>query len=134
MQLQTDSQPYDDINITPMLDLAYVLLIIFIIMTTAAVQGIKVDLPKASDAPSMDKPKTAAITVTDSGQIFLDAKPVSKSALKLNLQNRLAQNPDLPVIVRGDAKAQYAAIMSVIDLTKQLNITTLGLATDKVTR
>ena len=48
MQVQDDDKPYDDINITPMLDLAYVLLIIFIIMTTASVQGIKVDLPKAS--------------------------------------------------------------------------------------
>ena len=43
-----DNEPYDDINITPMLDLAYVLLVIFIIMTTASVQGIKVNLPKAS--------------------------------------------------------------------------------------
>ena len=47
MQVQSESKPYDDINITPMLDLAYVLLIIFIIMTTASVQGAKVDLPKA---------------------------------------------------------------------------------------
>jgi biopolymer transport protein ExbD len=46
MQLQTDAKPYDDINITPMLDLAYVLLIIFIVMTTATVQGMKVNLPK----------------------------------------------------------------------------------------
>ena len=53
MQVQSDSKPYDDINITPMLDLAYVLLVIFIIMTTATVQGMKVNLPKASAAPSL---------------------------------------------------------------------------------
>ncbi|MBC8830628.1 biopolymer transporter ExbD, partial [Escherichia coli] len=53
MQVQDDDKPYDDINITPMLDLAYVLLIIFIIMTTASVQGIKVDLPKASSSASL---------------------------------------------------------------------------------
>ncbi len=53
MQVQSDSKPYDDINITPMLDLAYVLLIIFIVMTTATVQGMKVNLPKASAAPSL---------------------------------------------------------------------------------
>ncbi len=47
MQVQSDNKPYDDINITPMLDLAYVLLVIFIIMTTATVQGMKVNLPKA---------------------------------------------------------------------------------------
>jgi len=58
---------YDDINITPMLDLAYVLMVIFIIMTTASVQGIKVNLPKASDTPSLAKPQTKAITITADG-------------------------------------------------------------------
>ena len=59
-----DKDVYDDINITPMLDLAYVLMVIFIIMTTASVQGIKVNLPKASDTPSLAKPQTKAITIT----------------------------------------------------------------------
>ena len=52
---------YDEINITPMLDLAYVLLVIFIIMTTATVQGIKVSLPKASAQPSLAENKTKEI-------------------------------------------------------------------------
>ena len=58
MKAQAEAKPYDDINITPMLDLAYVLLVIFIIMTTASVQGLKVNLPKASAAPSLAKCKT----------------------------------------------------------------------------
>ena len=49
MQVQ-DDKPYDDINITPMLDLAYVLLVIFILMCTASVQGLKVNLPAGSAA------------------------------------------------------------------------------------
>ena len=53
MHVQSESKPYDTINVTPMLDLAYVLLVIFIIMTTASVQGIKVNLPKASNTPSL---------------------------------------------------------------------------------
>ena len=60
MRAEAEAKAYDDINITPMLDLAYVLLVIFIIMTTASVQGIKVNLPKASDTPSLAKPKTKA--------------------------------------------------------------------------
>ena len=51
--VKNDSEPYDDINITPMVDLTFVLLLIFIIMTTAAIQGIKVNLPQASSQPSM---------------------------------------------------------------------------------
>ena len=77
MKVEADAKAYDDINITPMLDLAYVLLVIFIIMTTASVQGIKVDLPKASDTPSLAKPKTKAITVTNEGKFFLDTVPVT---------------------------------------------------------
>ena len=51
-KVQDDGAVYDDINITPMLDLAYVLLVIFILMTTASVQGIQVNLPRASNTPS----------------------------------------------------------------------------------
>jgi len=76
-----DNEPYDEINITPMLDLAYVLLVIFIIMTTASVQGIKVNLPKASDTPSLAKPKTKAITISDTGQVYLDTYPVTLDEL-----------------------------------------------------
>lgn len=58
MQVQEDSKPYDTINVTPMLDLAYVLLVIFIVMTTASVQGLKIDLPKPSNKPSTEKGNT----------------------------------------------------------------------------
>ncbi|MCX6913747.1 MAG: biopolymer transporter ExbD, partial [Verrucomicrobia bacterium] len=51
MKVEAEDKVYDDINITPMLDVAYVLLLIFIIMTTATVQGITVNLPKASSSP-----------------------------------------------------------------------------------
>ena len=77
-----DKDVYDDINITPMLDLAYVLMIIFIIMTTATVQGIKVNLPKASAAPTLAKPQTKAITITADGTMFLDTYPVSLPELE----------------------------------------------------
>src|SRR4249920_1736954 len=103
MQVQADNKPYDDINVTPMLDLAYVLLVIFIIMTTASVQGIKVDLPKASSSVSLAKPQTRAITIDDNGQIYLDAYPVSLSDLENRLRTQKALNPDFPVIVKGDA-------------------------------
>src|SRR5262245_8860664 len=106
MQVQED-KAYDDINITPMLDLAYVLLVIFIIMTTAAVQGIKVNLPKASDQPSLSKPKTVAITINNDGKIFMDAVPVTLEELSTRLRAKKAENPDLPVIVRGDGETQY---------------------------
>ncbi|MBL8534178.1 MAG: biopolymer transporter ExbD [Betaproteobacteria bacterium] len=134
MKVQTEVRPYDDINVTPMLDLAYVLLVIFIIMTTAAVQGIQVNLPKASAAPSLAKPATRAITVSGDGRIFLDAYPVSLPELEAQLRALRAAKGEFPVVVRGDVDVQYGMVMEVMDLLMRLDITELGLVTQKLVR
>lgn len=134
MQVQDDNQPYDEINITPMLDLAYVLLVIFIVMTTASVQGIKVNLPKASNAPSLAKPTTRAVTITDEGKLFLDTYPVTIEELELRLRQAKAANPELPVIVKGDAKVQYERVIEVLDVIGRLEITQLGLVTQRLVK
>jgi len=131
MQIQED-KAYDDINVTPMLDLAYVLLVIFIIMTTASVQGIKVNLPKASNSPSLAKPKTKAITVTEDGRIFLDAYPVTMAELEQRMRDVKAATPDVPVVIKGDAHVQYEKVMAVLELMGKLDITQLGLVTQRI--
>jgi biopolymer transport protein ExbD len=133
MQVQED-KAYDDINITPMLDLSYVLMVIFIIMTTAAVQGVKVNLPKASDQPSLSKPKTVAVTINDAGQIYMDAVPVSLDELEGRLRQKKSEMPDLPVIVRGDGATQYQNVVDVLALMGELDITQLGLVTQKLVK
>jgi biopolymer transport protein ExbD len=134
MQVQSDNKPYDDINVTPMLDLAYVLLVIFIIMTTASVQGIKVSLPKASDTPSLAKPRTKAITIRNDGQVFLDAYPVTMAELEQRLRSLKAADPELPVIIKGDAAVQYGTVIDVLDMLGRLEITQLGLVTQRIVK
>ncbi|HSV71762.1 MAG TPA: biopolymer transporter ExbD [Methylibium sp.] len=134
MKVQSGQKAYDDINVTPMLDLAYVLLVIFIIMTTASVQGIKVNLPKASAAPSLAKPQTKAITIRDDGQIFLDTYPVTMAELEERLRQLKAVNPALPVVIKGDAKVQYEKVVDVLDLMGRLDITQLGLVTQRLVK
>ena len=134
MKVQAENEPYDEINITPMLDLAYVLLIIFIIMTTASVQGIKVNLPKASATPSLAKPKTKAITVAADGKIYLDTYPVTMAELESRLRGYKAEIPDLPVVIKGDAKVQYEKVIEVMDMLGRLDITHLGLVTQKLVK
>jgi biopolymer transport protein ExbD len=129
-----DKDVYDDINITPMLDLAYVLMIIFIIMTTATVQGIKVNLPKASAAPSLAKPSTKAITITADGTIYLDTFPVSMAELENLLRQYKSANPNLPVIIKGDSTVQYQKVVDVLDLVGRLDITQLGLVTQRIVK
>jgi biopolymer transport protein ExbD len=125
---------YDEINITPMLDLAYVLLIIFIILTTATVQGIKVNLPKASAQPSLAENKTKAISITADGTIYLDTFPVSMPELENLLRQYKAVTPDLPVIIKADSTIQYQKVVEVLDMVGRLEITQLGLVTARIVK
>ncbi|MDY6831136.1 MAG: biopolymer transporter ExbD [Thermodesulfobacteriota bacterium] len=129
-----DEKPYDEINVTPLLDLAWTLLVVFIIAITAAVQGIQVNLPKASTAPSLSKPKTRAITIRDSGQIYLDAYPVSMEELESRLRQFKAVDPNFPVVIKGDAKVYYQKVIDVLDLMQELEITQLGLVTQQLVK
>jgi biopolymer transport protein ExbD len=129
-----DNDVYDQINVTPLLDLAYVLLIIFIILTTATVQGIKVNLPKASAQPSLAENKTKAISITADGTIYLDTFPVTMAELENLLRQYKAVTPDLPVIVKADSSIQYQKVVDVLDLVGRLEITQLGLVTAKIVK
>lgn len=125
-----EDKPYDDINVTPMLDLSYVLLIIFILMTTAAVQGTKVELPRSSEAQSLAKPKTKSITVNNEGRIFLNTIPVTLPELESQLSDAFSKDPELPVIIRGDSMTHYQKIMEVLDVMGRVGIEKVGLATE----
>lgn len=129
-----DKDVYDEINITPMLDLAYVLMVIFIIMCTASVQGIQVNLPKASEAPALAKPQTKAITITAEGTIFLDTFPVTLPELENLLRQYKGANPNLPVIVKADSGVQYQKVVDVLDIVGRLDIHQLGLVTQRIVK
>ncbi len=132
--VSSEKDVYDEINITPMLDLAYVLLIIFIILTTATVQGIKVNLPKASAQPSLAANKTKAVSITADGTIYLDTFPVTMPELENMLRQYKAVTPNLPVIIKADSTIQYQRVVDVLDLLGRLEITQLGLVTQKIVK
>ncbi|WP_319526501.1 biopolymer transporter ExbD [uncultured Desulfosarcina sp.] len=129
-----DIQGFDEINVTPLLDLAWTLLVVFIIAVTASVQGIKVNLPKASNTPSLVKPRTKAITIRADGQIYLDAYPVTLAELETMLRQHKAVDPDFPVVIKGDDKIYYQNVVSILDLLTELEITQLGLVTQKLVK
>ena len=135
MQIQ-DDKPYDEINITPMLDLAYVLLVIFILMTTATVQGVKANLPRGSNAPKKqtEKNKVKAIAIDNSGNIFYDREPVTLVSLESKLLQAKTENPDVPVIIKGDSGTQYQAVTDVLGVVVKLGIKQVGLATKSAGR
>ena len=125
-----DEKSYDDINVTPMVDLYLVLLLIFIILTTAGVQGMKVQLPKAAASVDLSQRKMQAITVNTQGKIALNTYPVSLAELESKLGTLKASNKDLPVVVRGDRKSQYQGVMDVLEVLGRVGIDNIGLAAE----
>jgi biopolymer transport protein ExbD len=132
MQVNNDAQPYDTINITPMLDLAYVLLVIFILLTTAGVQGLTMNLPKPSNKPSTEKHDIKIVQVQDSGAVTINGVGVSMDELQNQLLAAKSQDSKFNVMIKGNAKAPYAGIIGVIDLVNKLEIENVGLVTGRI--
>lgn len=131
MQIQEDNALFDDINVTPMLDLAYVLLVIFIILTTASVQGVRVEVPRAEMSAALAKPRLKAITVSEAGDVYLDAYPVTMEQLETRLKQLKAVYPSQAIVIKGDARAQYLKVMEVLEILKKSDITDIGLVTGR---
>lgn len=132
MQVQNDAQPYDTINITPMLDLAYVLLVIFILMTTAGVQGLTMHLPKPSNKPSTEKHDIKIVQVQQGGGVTINGAGVSMAELESQLNAAKAADSKFNVMIKGEAKAPYAGVVGVIDLVNRLEIENVGLVTGRI--
>jgi biopolymer transport protein ExbD len=129
-----DMEVIDEINVVPLLDLAWNLLLVFMLVVTATVQGINVNLPKASAAASSIKPATRAITITAEGTVYLDSFPVTLQELETRLKQLKAANPNFPVVIKGDERIYYRSVIEVLDLLQKLEISQLGLVTQKVVK
>ena len=119
-----------ELNITPLLDLVFVLLVIFIITTPQLMNNLEINLP--SGQPPKEKPKIQPthIEINAQGQISLDKTPVTAAELKTKLAALKAQNPDLGVVVQGADDTEYQIMVRVLDTLRQLDITKMGMATE----
>jgi biopolymer transport protein ExbD len=131
MQVNQDAKPYDSINVTPMLDLAYVLLVVFILMTTASVQGLSITMPKPSNKPSTEKHELKIVQVMPDGGVLVNGVGVSIDELEAQLVAAKARDPQMSVAIKGDARAQYASVVAVIDLCNKLQVN-MGLVTSRI--
>src|ERR1700674_4076546 len=118
---QSQHHALAELNITPLLDLAFVLLVIFIITTTPIVNDLDVPLPTAAKRPKDPKPKVNYVTVETSGQMYLNRDPVDLPALQEKVVAMRLVDPDLNIVIRGSAKAKYQRIVSVLDILQQSN-------------
>lgn len=119
-----------ELNITPLLDLAFVLLVIFIVTTTPAVNDLEIALPTASSRPKEAPPKVNYVTIDNSGKIYLNTAEVNEDVLLRTLVEFRKEDPDLNVVVRGDRRIQYDKIVAVLDILVSANVNKVGLATE----
>lgn len=131
MQLQSESKPYDTINVTPMLDLAYVLLVVFILMTTATVQGISIALPKPSATPPTERHEVHVLAVQADGSLRLNGTPRTADALRAELEAIRARDPKATVVLQGDGRTAYESVVATIDLVNKVGIG-LSIATARI--
>ena len=123
----------NDLNITPLLDLVFVLLVIFIITTPQLTNSLEINLPSGKPPvpkPDAPKPKINRIVVDDRGQAFLNREPFTIPALKAKLQQLKSSDPELGVVVEGSEEVDYQNMVNVLDVLQQLDITKVGLATE----
>jgi biopolymer transport protein ExbD len=119
-----------ELNITPLLDLAFVLLVIFIITTTPLVNDLELKLPNGSRAPKEPPRKANFVTVDAAGAIYLNKKPLGLDELQVQLAQLRVEDPDLSVIVRGDRATKYRKILAVMDALQRANVLKVDLATE----
>ncbi len=121
----------NELNITPLLDLAFVLLVIFIITTPQLSNDLEMNLPSPKkEKPASPPPKINRLNVEKSGQIMLNDRPIELAALKQTLVTMRSTDPETTVVVRGAADVDYQRVISVLDALQQAEITKIGLATE----
>lgn len=120
-----------DINITPLLDLAFVLLIIFMITTPLLDQGIALTLPQGgSPDASIEPEQVRVVEVSAEGKYYLNQTEVNLAGLSSAMSDAFQADPNIVVHLRGDKTVQFDRVMTVLDLLTELGITEVSMRTE----
>ncbi|MDZ4198498.1 MAG: biopolymer transporter ExbD [Kiritimatiellia bacterium] len=117
-----------EINLTPLIDLTFILLITFIITFPLIEQGIPVDLPRGKAQDLKDR-QSRSITVDKAGVVFLDLRPVTLTELEKEMTELAASDPEAVVMVRGDQSLVYGKMVEVLRLLQRAKIARMALVT-----
>ncbi|MFV1997585.1 MAG: protein TolR [Acidiferrobacterales bacterium] len=128
-------KPMSEINVVPYIDVMLVLLVIFMITTPLLSQGIKVELPEA-DAKPVDtrELETLVVTVDRGGKLYLEDKEIGRINLQKKVRAILAQQPQTPVLIRGDRQVAYGTVVKAMVLLQQSGVKSVGLITEPPAR
>jgi biopolymer transport protein ExbD len=129
----TDAEEISDINISPLIDMVFILLIFFIVTTTFVEEtGVDIDKPQAASAVSLEK-NSILLAVTPQGQVVYGGQEIGVGAVR-PLVRRLSESEPMPVIIQGDQAANFGVVMRVIDEAKLGGAKNVSLASESAGR
>ena len=118
------------IDLTPMLDMSFILLIFFIVTSVFITEaGIDVLKPEASTAEPRSK-DLILIAVSDDGQIWIDNEQIDARFIRSRFERRLAETPNASVVIQGDRSAQNEHVMSILRAARDANIASVSISTE----
>ena len=118
------------VDMTSLIDLTFLLLVTFIVTLPVLEQGISIMLPQAKtdQLPTKDR-KANTITIDAANCVFLNNAPISTSDLEAKLKEMVAEDPDVPVLVRGDERLDYGSVMEIVKIVYRCNVRKMALVT-----
>ncbi len=120
------------IDMTPMLDIVFIMLIFFIVTTSFVKEaGIEVDKPQANNAVNPGKNANIFIAINSKDEIWMDKRQVDVERVKANIEKMIAEQPSEVVIIQGDKNAKHGLIMKVMDQVKMAGIDRISVAAEK---
>ena len=123
--------PIADINVVPLVDLTFNLLIIFMLTTPLLESSINLKLPTSKSGEVIQDKVSRVISVERKGQVYLDDVPVSMETLRGQIEKAVAKDPEVPVLVRADQSIHYREFVQVVDLLKATGVRKMGIVTGK---
>lgn len=131
MKIRQNSQKRARIEMIPLIDVVFLLLVFFIYAMLSMVihRGISVNLPKARSA-MVDRKDYVSVAITEKGDIHLDDEKTSLKEMEILLLGRKEQNPDLKVFIRGDRRASYEWVIEVLDVVRKAGLHKVSLETE----
>ena len=120
----------EEINITPMLDVVFILLIFFIVTANFIKEpGLEVNTPDSETAAPTEN-AAILIAVGNAGEIYMDGRRIDKRQVKANVVRLLAENPQGSVVIQADEKATADTIMAVMDGAREAGVYNISLASE----
>ena len=123
-------KPESEVNLTPMLDVVFIMLIFFIVTASFVKEsGIEISKPSASTATRNEK-GNILIAITESNQVWMDRRQIDPRALRANIERARAENPNGAVIIQADVKSQNGLLVQVMDAAKLAGVKSISLAAE----